>query len=154
MSASRRLQRCHADDGFTLIEVVVVFVILAILTSIAVPTLLGLRNAAENLAAQSGLRDVLFAEKAHFLVNEAYTEDPEAIRAVEPNTLLHPSDATKGVVVVFAPDTTATVCLSRASGAGTVFAVWKSTIDGTYYGSEGLWICPSTPPPGFSGAGW
>lgn len=88
------------------------FVILAILTSIAVPTLLGSRNAAENLAAQSGLRDVLFAEKAHFLVNEAYTEDPEAIRAEEPNALLHPSDVTKGVVVVFAPDTMAT-CASR-----------------------------------------
>ena len=46
-----------SDDGFTLIELMVVVLIIAILLAIAVPTYLGARSRANDRAVQSNLRN-------------------------------------------------------------------------------------------------
>jgi type IV pilus assembly protein PilA len=74
------------DKGFTLIELMVVVLIIAILIAIAIPTFLGLRERAQNRAAQSNLRNALTAAKAHFTDNESYVGfNVAAATAIEPS---------------------------------------------------------------------
>ncbi len=56
-------RRNRDDDGFTLIELMVVVLIIAILIAIAIPTFLGARARAQDRAVQSNLRNGLPAEK-------------------------------------------------------------------------------------------
>jgi type IV pilus assembly protein PilA len=66
-------QRIQDDKGFTLIELMVVVLIIAILIAIAIPTFLGLRTRAQDRAAQSDLRNALTAAKAFYTDDETYT---------------------------------------------------------------------------------
>jgi type IV pilus assembly protein PilA len=65
--------RIQDDKGFTLIELMVVVLIIAILIAIAIPTFLGLRERAQDRAAQAELRDGLTAAKAFYTDDETYT---------------------------------------------------------------------------------
>src|SRR5438445_8494415 len=59
--------RLHGDEeGFTLIELMVVVLIIAILIAIAIPTFLGARSRAQDKQAQSNLRNALTAEKTFY----------------------------------------------------------------------------------------
>ena len=64
--------RTRDDKGFTLIELMVVVLIIAILIAIAIPTFLGMRRRAQDRAAQSNLRNGLTAAKAFFTDNETF----------------------------------------------------------------------------------
>jgi type IV pilus assembly protein PilA len=62
-----------AEAGFTLIELMVVLLIIAILLAIAIPTFLGVTNTAGDRAAQSNLTNALTEGKALYEVNDGYT---------------------------------------------------------------------------------
>ena len=64
--------RLDRDEGFTLIELMVVVLIIAILIAIAIPTFLGARQRAQDRAAQSDLRNGLTAAKVYYVDNEDY----------------------------------------------------------------------------------
>ena len=72
------------DDGFTLIELMVVVLIIAILIAIAIPTFLGARQRAQNRSAQSNIRNTLTAEKTFYTDNQAYSASSGALQAIEP----------------------------------------------------------------------
>jgi type IV pilus assembly protein PilA len=61
------------EGGFTLIELMVVLLIIAILLAIAVPTFLGVTNTAGDRAAQSNLTNALTESKALYQVNQTYS---------------------------------------------------------------------------------
>ena len=60
------------EEGFTLIELMVVLLIIAILLAIAIPTFLGVTNSASDRAAQSNLTNGLTEAKAIFQNNSSY----------------------------------------------------------------------------------
>src|SRR5664280_3544572 len=62
-------ETCRSEDGFTLIELMVVLLILAILLAIAIPTFLGVTKSANDRAAQSTLNTAMLNAKAAFQTN-------------------------------------------------------------------------------------
>lgn len=86
MLAAIRERRNRDDEGFTLIELMVVVLIIAILLAIAIPTFLGARDRANDRAAQSSLRNGLTAAKTIFTDNQSYASaDPAGLAVVEPS---------------------------------------------------------------------
>jgi type IV pilus assembly protein PilA len=102
--------RMKDDKGFTLIELMVVVLIIAILIAIAIPTFLGLRERAQNRAAQSDLRNGLTAAKAHYTDNETFGDgaagvpdfDEANAEAIEPSIDFEAAGSTTVVGIVVA----------------------------------------------------
>src|SRR5579863_8748036 len=65
----REIEGEAADAGFTLIELMVVLLIIAILLAIAIPTFLGVTGSANDRASQSNLTNALTEAKALYQNN-------------------------------------------------------------------------------------
>ena len=76
-------RRERDDEGFTLIELMVVLLIIAILMAIAIPTFLGARNTANARSSQSNLTNALTAEQTYWTNNQAFTASPTALAGIE-----------------------------------------------------------------------
>lgn len=152
--------RLNKDEGFTLIELMVVVLIIAILVAIAIPTFLGQRKNAQDSAAKSNVRNALATEKAYFSVNQAFTATLADLAAIEPNLFM--TNGTDGAADPVTPTVTTngvSVCLVQQSDSGTYFAVWDGTNFGTTYyqhATAAPAACSDTQPSaaGWSTAGW
>ncbi len=150
--------RLNKDEGFTLIELMVVVLIIAILVAIAIPTFLGQRKNAQDSAAKSNVRNALATEKAYFSVNQVFTATTADLAAIEPNLFGTGADPVSVVIGTGG----VSVCLTQQSAGGDYFSVWDGTTAGTVYrvnaAAPAVADCPKDTQPvaanGWSPAGW
>ena len=110
------------EDGFTLIELMVVVMIIAILMAIAIPTFLGAQDKAKDRAAQSDLRNGLTAAKViatdnagKFYSSGTTLIDATAMQAAEPSLTFSDSVADSSTVYVKAAAAGADIVLVKVS---------------------------------------
>lgn len=121
-SIKQRIDR-DEDEGFTLIELMVVLLIIAILLAIAIPTFLGARNTANARSTQENLRNALTAEQTNWTSNQAFAT---GLSTLEPSltwktSLVAADKGARSVAVVLystaVSSTTLTATTPPAAGA-------------------------------------
>ena len=123
------------DEGFSLIELMIVVLIIAILIAIAIPTFLGARSKSQDRAAQVDLRQALLTAKGYYTDNETYDADVADLTALEPTLeFVAMTDATAdGGEVGFLGGST-TVVFAKASKSGAWFCIAEDVPTGTTFG--------------------
>jgi type IV pilus assembly protein PilA len=104
----------HREDGFTLIEVLVVVVVLGALIAIAVPSYLGFRGSAQDTSAQHALHQTLVAANAYGTDNDDYSTLTLA-------KLRKSYDATLPDLVKLSSKTSTYYCLKAVSDGGETY---------------------------------
>jgi type IV pilus assembly protein PilA len=112
------------EPGFTLIELMVVLLIMAILLAIAIPTFLGVRHSAQDRATQSNLRNALNAVKQLYTKsgNASYLGlTSTALASIEPSLNYYvnaavPATGNKNAV---------SIQVSPTSGQWVMLAAWS-----------------------------
>ena len=137
-------ERLNKEEGFTLVELMVVVLIIAILIAIAIPTFLGARERAQDRAAQSNLRNALTAEKVYYTDEETYTDSAAGeLDTIEPSLVFQSAStavaaSTIGDVHVLTTDPQV-VCVTTLSASGKIFGLADIANDvgaGTYYATD------------------
>ncbi len=133
--------RLSRDEGFTLVELMVVVLVIAILIAIAIPTFLGARQRAQDRAAQSDLRNALTAAKVFYVDNEDYDAVDDGVtndlEDIEPSLALDNTIANATADIVGYTGAGQTIVMEKQSSSGTWFCIADdaSAGGGTTYGS-------------------
>jgi type IV pilus assembly protein PilA len=145
----KRLGR-DEEEGFTLIELMVVVLIIAILIAIAIPTFLGARTRAQDRQAQSNLRNAFAAEKVSYTDNQVYTTSSTALSAIEPS-LNYQANASISAATNNGPKdifvdvntTTGVLTMGAKSKSGTCFYMQDSANAPTKFSNPSTSTCGS-----------
>ena len=154
VAMQRRLQG-QREDGFTLIELMVVVLIIAILIAIAIPTFLGARARAQDRAAQSNLRNALTAEKTYYTDNQAYTQTTTDLTSIEPSLTYNADAVPANNNQIYVSASGSTVTLGAKSASGTCFYIKDVATGsgaGTFYAKPAACSLVSTT--AVAGASW
>lgn len=128
MTIARRIRK--KDEGFTLVELMVVVMIIAILMAIAIPTFLNSRKRAQDSAAKSNVRNALAAAQSVFSEKQEYPATDvmkTSLEAEEPslNFITGPSTDAKSIsvlTVATSSGVSGTVVVSAQSKSGKCFS--------------------------------
>ena len=123
-------RRRDSEEGFTLIELMVVVLIIAILIAIAIPQFLGARSRAQDRAAQSSLRNALTAAKTAYTDQSSYAQATSTdLPAIEPSlTYVAGNVASADQAGPPAVPSFKVVSVNVASVAGTDNQIWEAAV--------------------------
>jgi type IV pilus assembly protein PilA len=119
----RLLRRLDADEqGFTLIELMVVVMVLGILLVIGLPTFLGVRARFQDRGAQTDLRNAVLAARIMYTDSASFTSAtaaPSGLVTIVPN-MCYVADASASV-------STGTTACTSGTGSGSISVTATAT---------------------------
>ena len=154
------------ERGFSLVELMVVVLVIAVLITIAIPTFFGAREKTNDRAIQANVRIAFAATRVFYNENLKYSADPTAMTGVEPSlkwtagALSNTSPERAIQIAVFdVPTEGQTVVVAGRTSSGRCFYlrdVMGGTIAGTYYQRDvtGATQCPTIDPSSITGVSW
>jgi type IV pilus assembly protein PilA len=148
----------RGDDGFSLVELVVVVGIIAVLVATSIPVYLGIRQRAQDRAAQTALRHALVAAKA-LVWNGDYTNATAAALASDEPALDfvdQPAESSSPAVVSVNPRSANEWVATVRSYSARCFVIRDRIDAGTYYATLDAGDCEADAPPavGASAQSW
>jgi type IV pilus assembly protein PilA len=124
-----------AEDGFTLVELMVVVLILGVLMVIAIPTMVGARERAMDRRTQANIRNALLAEKAYYSDSASYTDVPTDMTAIEAalDYLAGDTPVVETTVYLLSVPADDQIYISSKSESGTCFYLTEIAASGAEY---------------------
>jgi prepilin-type N-terminal cleavage/methylation domain-containing protein len=120
------------ERGFTLIELLIVMVILAILTAVAAPTYLALKNRAKDAAAKADLSAVVPSIEQYFSDNNTYV----GMTLAGLQTSYDPSLKTGNFLLPSADLTASTYCIQTNTAGPDALTLWRKNGPSADYQSQ------------------
>ena len=126
------------ERGFTLIELMVVILIIAVLVLLALPTFLGTRNRAHDVNTKANVRNAYQAERAYYTDTLTYTTNAATMTAIEAAITYVDGDTplTPGVVYLHVHPAPNEIYVSAMSESGMCFYLREINGSGRQFATD------------------
>jgi len=153
MCAQRVPRAPRVEDGFTLLELMVVLFVVTILIALSIPVLQGFRVRAQDRTVQVELRNAIILERGYWQEFGVYTPVASELKQLEYSFV--GNDPFKPYHPLLLTDTPQRVCVTSQSDSGNWFSIVENSVTGrTYYGDVKADPCSSAYETTFSEDGW